>query len=520
MIRITGDIHGEYERLKHFPPITREDYEIVLGDFGVVWAGTPDEDAALDELDALGLTILFLDGNHENFDLLAKYPVSEWHGGRAQLLREHVIHLMRGQIYEIDGRRFFTMGGAQSHDADCIFDADDPNLKQKIRNAKRRYQSYRIRGVSWWPQELPSEAEMEEGLRNLAAAGNRVDVVLTHCAPSSLQHSIDPTGYEENRLTAYLETLRQTVNYSVWFFGHYHDNRAIDDRSVLLYEDTVALDRALEPEGVTSLFEKKKRGMYRLEQWRLTGRETSQGWDMWDCVIAQGKAFGNPRFPEGHGIHTSPILSCSFTPYAMTVSTFSGSLYELRYAQINAEAPLDENLLRRLGAGGKTIRALRSRVQKQKMIRRREIDGRLGRSELYLELKGCESVAAAVFKDENGTLHTIEPWCHSGMFQDSWLICKAGVVDFRLFPHMLSWEPYHVSDNIERVHIRNLSDLALSLQTRHYSATLPAGETVTVEKEFLRGTEGLISPDCYNGKSMLFGGEREKQDSSQTHEEE
>lgn len=509
MIRITGDTHGDYERLKRFPPITREDYVIVLGDFGVVWSGTPDEDAALDELDALGLTILFLDGNHENFDLLAKYPVSEWHGGKAQLLREHVIHLMRGQVYEIDGRRFFTMGGAQSHDADVIIDRDDPNRKQKIKNAERRCQSYRVKGESWWPEELPSEEELDEGLRNLAAAGNRVDVILTHCAPSSLQRSIDPTEYEENRLTAYLEKLRQTVDYSAWFFGHYHDNRAIDDRSVLLYEDAVALDRALEPEGVTRPFEKKKHGAYRLEQWHLSERESTYSQDIrgahiWSCVYAHGMAFGNPRFPEGHRIHTSPVIACSFTPYAMTVSTFSGSVYELRYAQIKADAPLDENLLRRLGIGEKALRALRSHVREQKLLRLREADETLGRNELYLELAGCEAVAAATFKDADGTLHTIEPRCHSGMFQDSWLICKAGVADFRLFPHMTGWEPYHVSDNIERVHLRNLSDRDMSLQTRDYSATLPVGITVTVEKEFLREVEGLLWMDCYNGKSALF----------------
>ena len=508
MIRITGDIHGAYERLKHFPPITREDYVIVLGDFGVVWDGSPEEDKALDELDALGLTVLFLDGNHENFDLLGKYPVTEWHGGKVQFLREHVIHLMRGQVYQIDKQKFFVMGGAQSHDADIIIGRDDPDAKQKIKNAERRYQSYRMEGVSWWPEELPDDGELEEGLRNLAAAGNRVDVVLSHCAPSSLQQRINPEDYAENRLTEYLEQVRQTVDYSLWFFGHYHDDRAVDDKHVLLYEGVVALARAMEPDGVARLFWKKKNGPYRLDQWHLYGKEKFDGYDgqglhTRESVIAQGTVYGNPRFPDGRRIHTSVILSCAFSPDAMTVTTRSGSIYTLRYDQVNAAAPLDEALFRKLGIGGKALRRLRSRVREQKMIRQREAGEQLGGNELYLEVAGCESVAAAWFMDENGTLHTIEPLCHSGMFQDSWLMCEDGVVDFRLFSHWMGWEPYHVSDNIARVHIRNLSGRDICLQTRNYSAALPAGKTVTVEKEFLQGTEGLFSPDCYNGKSIL-----------------
>jgi hypothetical protein len=67
---------------------------------------------------------------------LAQYPVVKWHGGQVQFIQNFLIHLMRAQVYEIDGKRFFTMGGAYSHDiSDGIWEPNAPDfLKQYIVN--------------------------------------------------------------------------------------------------------------------------------------------------------------------------------------------------------------------------------------------------------------------------------------------------------------------------------------------------------------------------------------------------
>ena len=45
-----------------------------------------------------------------------------------QVIRPSVLHLMRGQLYDICGKRIFTMGGASSHDIrDGILEPDDPD---------------------------------------------------------------------------------------------------------------------------------------------------------------------------------------------------------------------------------------------------------------------------------------------------------------------------------------------------------------------------------------------------------
>ena len=72
----------------------------------------------MDWLEGKPFTTLFVDGNHENFDRLYAYPVEEWHGGKVHKIRPSVIHMMRGQVFAIDGKSVFTFGGASSHDID------------------------------------------------------------------------------------------------------------------------------------------------------------------------------------------------------------------------------------------------------------------------------------------------------------------------------------------------------------------------------------------------------------------
>ena len=250
MIYITGDCHQNFERFNAsiFPEqeeMTKEDYVIICGDFGGVWskdAESNEETMLLDWLDCKSYTTLFVDGNHENFDRLNSYPVEEWHGGKVHKIRPSVIHLMRGQIFEIDERSFFTFGGATSHDiSGGILEPDDPDFKKKRKELNAGVLPYRINHVSWWEQELPTEAEMEEGIQNLAAHDNTVDFIVTHCCSSSTQVLLGGGLYKSDLLTKYLEEIRQTVKFRKWFFGHYHDNRNVNAEEILLYEQIIRI---------------------------------------------------------------------------------------------------------------------------------------------------------------------------------------------------------------------------------------------------------------------------------------
>ena len=220
MIYVTGDCHGNFRRFQSdcFPEqanMTKDDTVIIAGDCGGVWFGDSRDDETLDWLERLPFTLAFVCGNHENYDALERYPVAEWHGGKVHRVRPHVLHLMRGQIFELEGCRFFTMGGAKSHDT-----------------------NHRINHISWWRQELPSDEEYSEALQNLERYNWQVDYIITHCAPTSIALA-GSRHNEADRLTDFLQEVRERATYHYWLFGHYHDNRAIDEKHILLWEQIV-----------------------------------------------------------------------------------------------------------------------------------------------------------------------------------------------------------------------------------------------------------------------------------------
>ena len=76
MIYVTGDTHGDYKIFsqKKFKNIKEGDTLIICGDFGFIWNGDAKEKKILDKLAKKKYNICFVDGTHENFDLLDKYP--------------------------------------------------------------------------------------------------------------------------------------------------------------------------------------------------------------------------------------------------------------------------------------------------------------------------------------------------------------------------------------------------------------------------------------------------------------
>lgn len=246
-IFLTGDTHGDFSRFKkevfyEQAELTKEDCVIICGDWGGIWDGSAKERYWLDWLEQRPFTTLFVSGNHENFDLLAKYPVEEWHGGRVQKIRPSVLHLMRGQVFRIQGRAFFTMGGASSHDiSGGILEPDDPRFRQKRRRLDAAGALYRVNHRSWWKEELPSEEEYQTARATLDRAGWAVDYIITHCCPTSVQDALSGGFYQADALTDFLEEVARRCKFQYQFLGHYHTNRIIREKYVLLYEQIIKL---------------------------------------------------------------------------------------------------------------------------------------------------------------------------------------------------------------------------------------------------------------------------------------
>ncbi|MEY9093604.1 metallophosphoesterase family protein [Paenibacillus sp. RC84] len=230
MIYITGDIHGTISvgsRLnkRNFPEqksLTKKDYVIVAGDFGLIWDGSREDQYWLKWLDKeKPFTTLFIDGNHENFDLLEQYPVEIWNGGKVHKINNSVIHLMRGQVFTIENNKFFTFGGAASHDKE-----------------------YRKEGRSWWRREMPSKDEYEEGLENLNRNNWNVDYVITHtCSTSDLDYisSLFNIHMEKDEMHPYFYEVEQKLKYKRWYFGHFHQNVELPRNKRLIYSDLIKI---------------------------------------------------------------------------------------------------------------------------------------------------------------------------------------------------------------------------------------------------------------------------------------
>ena len=222
-----ADLHGCNEVWKlgprSFPAgcsLCKDDYLIVAGDFGLPWNDPESEEDAywLDWLDSRPWTTLFVDGNHENFTFLGKLPVEEWHGGSVHRLRPSVIHLMRGGVFDVAGMSVFAFGGALT-----------------------RERAYRTEGVSWWPEEMPTELEKDIGRSALEERGWEVDLVVTHCAPANFLHSIQ-FSFANDPLTEYLFELERKLSYKCWVLGHYHIDFNIEwANASVLYERVVEI---------------------------------------------------------------------------------------------------------------------------------------------------------------------------------------------------------------------------------------------------------------------------------------
>lgn len=224
MIYVTGDTHANIDISKlnttNFPQqkeLTKKDYLIICGDFGLVWDGSAREIYWQDWLSNKNFVTLFVDGNHENFDMLYDIPLKRKFGGYVREVAPSVYHLDRGQILTIDGQKIFVMGGARSIDKDL-----------------------RIEHVSWWQDELPSEREMEYAISNLEKSNWRVDYVITHCAPRSVQNQIC-SWYESDPMVSFLEYVNTQLDFKRWFFGHYHIDKEIGERHSALFNRVVPM---------------------------------------------------------------------------------------------------------------------------------------------------------------------------------------------------------------------------------------------------------------------------------------
>ena len=228
LIYVTGDMHGSVSRFeeKQFDKLRSGDILMVCGDFGFIWNCDLQEDKILQFMERQKYRILFIDGCHENFDRLYSYPEEEWCGGRIHRVNGNVYHLCRGQVFEIEGQKIFTMGGGYS---------DDAELR-------------RSRGMRWWNEETPTPEEMEEAANVLYEHSLKVDYIITHECPTKIKNMLSrrPNHADammvQNSLTGFFDDISRRVEYKHWFFGSQHQDRHISSKHTAVFVEVLPLE--------------------------------------------------------------------------------------------------------------------------------------------------------------------------------------------------------------------------------------------------------------------------------------
>jgi len=222
-IYVTGDTHIPIDihklNSKNFPDqknMTKNDYMIILGDFGLLWENIMSCTGLywLKWLNERNFATLFLDGNHENHkklfsgitapeiissDYTDEYIIEKKFGGYVGKVSDSIYHLRRGEVYIINGKKFFTMGGGGSID---------------------KY--LRVEGVDWWPEEEPNRKELYYGLDNLEKHNNTVDYILGHTAPKSVIFEHFDKYWECSSAEGFFDHIINFVDFEAFYCGHTH----------------------------------------------------------------------------------------------------------------------------------------------------------------------------------------------------------------------------------------------------------------------------------------------------------
>ena len=186
-----------------------------------MWNGSEKEKKVLKALEKKKYVICFVDGTHENFDILNSYQPYRYKGGDAHKIASNIYHLCRGEIFTIDKKNLFVMGGGESEDIDM-----------------------RTEGETWWKEEMPSAEELMRGAKNLKEFDNKIDYVLTYEAPAIAKDFIRLHTNREMHLTplnTYLQELMKAVEYKHWYFGSLHMDLNISKKMTAVFNEIIEL---------------------------------------------------------------------------------------------------------------------------------------------------------------------------------------------------------------------------------------------------------------------------------------
>ena len=231
MIYITGDKHGDMEFVREFcnyhPDISRDDVLIILGDAGINYSLSRQEEKVKRMLSKLQVTLLCVHGNHEERPYNIKgYKEIEYFDGTVYQQKRYpnILFCKDGENYRIGNRHLFVLGGAYSTDKYM-------RLKQ---------------GWEWFESEQPSPDDRINAEETMKRFYNSFDLVLSHTCPRKYIGSYVNHVYTDDHEIDYstedwLEDIENRIIYNHWYFGHFHQNKDISEKMTVLYNKVVRI---------------------------------------------------------------------------------------------------------------------------------------------------------------------------------------------------------------------------------------------------------------------------------------
>lgn len=220
MVYITGDIHANIKDFesRSINKLKKGDVLIITGDFGFIWDNSKTELKNLKKLSKKKFTILFVEGVHENFELLEQYEEAEIFSSKAKKIADNIYCLNRGEIYTIENKTYFCLGGGEVEDP--IENSGSDPLNQK---------------------SMPTDEQLQYAVDNLQKANKKVDIIITHEAPASVKRLIRRDS-NVNDINMFLDTLLHNVRYKKWYFGSLHTDRVLSEQLCCVWQDVIKVD--------------------------------------------------------------------------------------------------------------------------------------------------------------------------------------------------------------------------------------------------------------------------------------
>jgi 3-oxoacid CoA-transferase subunit A len=241
----TGDAHGGVganirisniqKNMPEYKP--NETGVIILGDAGLNFYLNKTDKKQKRMLNAQGYTVYCVRGNHEERpENIGTYHLEyDANVGNMVWVEEefpNIKFFVDGGNYVIDGHPCLVVGGGYSVDKYWRLQrAGYSAAEVNIADPKK---------CGWFKDECLTQEEMSAILES--NKGKKFDFILSHTCPFSWQPTdlflgcIDQTAVD-NSMEIWMDVLKETFNWNIWLFGHYHADRIERPHVEQMYTD-------------------------------------------------------------------------------------------------------------------------------------------------------------------------------------------------------------------------------------------------------------------------------------------